>query len=98
LLLKINFYNIRDIDIIWWHIRSMKVETSITLSEEILRAIKQRSHNRKSRSDFIENALWKYINYLISDEQNKNDFSLINKHADRLNKEAKDVLEYQDSL
>lgn len=76
----------------------MKVKTSITLSEELLRAIKQRSHDRKSRSDFIENALWKYMNYLIREEQNKNDFSIINKYADRLNKEAKDVLDYQDSL
>jgi metal-responsive CopG/Arc/MetJ family transcriptional regulator len=76
----------------------MKVKTSITLSEELLRAIKQRSRNRRSRSDFIENALWKYINYLIRQEQNQNDFSLINKHADRLNKEAKDVLDYQDSM
>ena len=76
----------------------MKVKTSITLSEDLLKVIKQKSRNRKSRSDFIENALWKYLKYLMQEEQNKNDLLVINKHADRLNEEAKDVLDYQVSL
>ena len=78
------------------YIDGMKVKTSITLSEELLKAIDKRAkkHN-KNRSDFIEAAVWSFIGQLIRDEQNARDLETINRRADYLNQEAADVLAYQ---
>jgi len=73
----------------------MKVKTSVTLSEDIIKVIDKRLSAHKNRSDFIECALRAYIDKLIKDEQNARDLDIINKQADRLNKEAIDVLSYQ---
>jgi metal-responsive CopG/Arc/MetJ family transcriptional regulator len=73
----------------------MKKKTSITLSEDILEAIDQRSGDAKNRSDFIETAIRAYIAKLIQDEQNAKDLAIINRNADRLNVEAADVLAFQ---
>lgn len=74
----------------------MKVKTSITLSEELLEAVEQRTREeRKTRSEFIETAVWAFIQQQIRDEQNARDLEIINRNADALNREAADVLEYQ---
>jgi len=73
----------------------MKVKTSITLSEDLLEAIDQRSSQFKNRSDFIEAAVRAYIAQIIRDEQNEKDLAILNSQADRLNQEAADVLTYQ---
>ena len=73
----------------------MKVKTSITLSEDLLEAIDQRSSHFKNRSDFIEAAIRAYIDKIIRDEQNTKDLAILNSQADRLNQEAADVLTYQ---
>ena len=73
----------------------MKVKTSITLSEDLLDAIDKRSGQFKNRSDFIEAAIRAYIEQMLREEQNARDLAIINREADRLNKEAIDVLEYQ---
>ena len=75
----------------------MKVKTSITLSEDLLGAIDQRTGN-KNRSEFIEKALWSFIAQVIRDEQNARDIQIINKQTDFLNQEAADVLAYQVKL
>lgn len=74
---------------------SMKVKTSITLSEDLLEAIDQRSGQFKNRSDFIEAAIRAYIARIIRDEQNARDLAVLNSQAERLNQEAADVLAYQ---
>ena len=76
----------------------MKVKTSITLSQDLLKAINQRMGQHKNRSDFIETAVRTFINQIIRDEQDRRDLETINRCADRLNKEAVDVLAYQVSL
>lgn len=76
----------------------MKIKTSLTLSEELITIIDKKSRGHKSRSDFIENALWTYLNYLIRQEKNKQDLKIINKNSDYLNKEAQQVLEHQVSI
>ena len=76
----------------------MKIKTSLTLSEELISIIDKKSRGHKSRSDFIENALWTYLNFLIRQEKNKLDLKIINKNSDALNKEAQDVLDYQVSI
>jgi metal-responsive CopG/Arc/MetJ family transcriptional regulator len=75
----------------------MKVKTSITLSEDLLRAIDERA-GHKNRSDFIETTLRACMAQIIRDEQNAKDVEIINLRADDLNKEAEDVLAYQVKL
>lgn len=76
----------------------MKVKTSITLSEEILQAVDELSGSYKNRSEFIETAVRAFIDQLIRDQQNARDLEILNRHADRLNQEAADVLAYQVEL
>lgn len=73
----------------------MKVKTSITLPEELLEAIDERSSRFKNRSNFIEAAIRAYIAKIVLDEQNARDLAIINREANRLNEEAADVLAYQ---
>ncbi len=78
------------------YIGSMKVKTSITLSEELLKAVDKRTKRQKrTRSDFIEGAVWAFIQQLTRDEQNARDLEIINRNADALNRQANDVLGYQ---
>lgn len=83
----------------------MKVKTSITLSPELLKAIRavetrsgKAAKAYKNRSDFIEAAVWAFIGQMIRDEQNARDIEIINQRAEALNAEAADVLAYQVKL
>ena len=77
----------------------MKVKTSVTLSEDLLEAIDQRTAQFKTnRSDFLESAAWAFIRQLTRDELNARDLEIINRQAHRLNREAADVLAYQTPL
>lgn len=73
----------------------MKTKTSITLSQDILRAIDAQIGGYRSRSDFIETAARVFIAHLEKKEAELRDLEIINKHADTLNNEAEDVLGYQ---
>jgi metal-responsive CopG/Arc/MetJ family transcriptional regulator len=76
----------------------MKVKTSITLSSEILRLIDRRQAEFKSRSEFLERAAREMLAQLARTEADRRDLELINRHADKLNAEAEDVLAYQAPL
>jgi metal-responsive CopG/Arc/MetJ family transcriptional regulator len=73
----------------------MKVKTSITLSEDLLEAVDRQTAWFKNRSDFIEAAIRSFIAQRLQDERNARDLAILNKQADRLNREAADVLAYQ---
>jgi metal-responsive CopG/Arc/MetJ family transcriptional regulator len=73
----------------------MKVKTSVTLAEDLLKAIDEQSGSHKSRSDFIEKAVRAYISQAIRDRQNARDLDIINRNEEVLNQEANDVLTYQ---
>ena len=73
----------------------MKVKTSITLSEDLLKAIDRGSKKYGSRSEFIEAALLAFISQMARGERNARDLRIINQRAKRLNIEAADVLAYQ---
>jgi len=74
----------------------MKVKTSITISEELLKVVDKRARqSKKNRSDFIEAAVSAFIGRLIQEEQNARDLEIINRRADYLNQEAAEVLAYQ---
>jgi metal-responsive CopG/Arc/MetJ family transcriptional regulator len=76
----------------------MKVKTSITLSDELIKAIDQYGQDYKNRSDFIEAAIWAFLKQIVRNQQNARDIEIINRNADRLNAEALDVLTYQAQL
>ena len=73
----------------------MKRKTSITISEDLLEAIDNRTDQFKNRSDFIEAAVRAFIAQQIREEENAKDLAIINQRADDLNEEAADVLAYQ---
>ncbi len=76
----------------------MKVKTSITLSEELLKMIDEYTGEYKNRSEFIEKAVQAFIRQLIRRQEDARDLAIINQHADYLNREAADVLSYQVDL
>lgn len=76
----------------------MKMKTSITLSEDIIRYIDASTGSRQTRSEFIEHAVRDFIARQVQKERDRKDLSIINKRAEQLNKEAEDVLSYQAEL
>lgn len=74
---------------------SMKVKTSITLSSDLLEAIDARAGRGRGRSEFIEVAVRAFIDRQRREEQDARDIDILNRRADRLNREAADVLGYQ---
>lgn len=76
----------------------MKVKTSITLSEDIVKYIDATAGSAQTRSEFIENALRDFIVKQQQKERDLKDLSIINRRVEKLNKEAKDVLSYQVEL
>ena len=73
----------------------MKIKTSITLSDEILKAIDLHIGTYRSRSEFLETAARIFIEHLKKREAEQRDLEIINKCSDGLNAEAEDVLGYQ---
>ena len=73
----------------------MKLKTSITLSEEILKAIDLHIGACKSRSEFLETAARYFIEQIKRKEAEQRDLEIIDKCSDTLNDEAEDVLGYQ---
>jgi metal-responsive CopG/Arc/MetJ family transcriptional regulator len=76
----------------------MKVKTSITLSEDLLRSIDKRLSDFKSRSEFLEIAAREHLARMEREKAARRDIEIINRHADELNAEAEDVLAYQKPL
>ena len=72
----------------------MKVKTSVTLSEELLNAISAET-DQANRSAFIEEATWQYLHQRQREARDMRELEHINEHADELNEEAFDVLDFQ---
>jgi metal-responsive CopG/Arc/MetJ family transcriptional regulator len=73
----------------------MKIKTSVALSDTLIAEIDRHAGRSASRSEFIENAVRSYIAALVRRRQNLRDRAIIDRNAARLNREAKDVLDYQ---
>jgi len=71
----------------------VKVKTSITLPEDLLQSIDQTDPNRSS---FLEKAARQYLAALAKSRRNEKDAEILGERAESLNREALDVLEYQD--
>jgi metal-responsive CopG/Arc/MetJ family transcriptional regulator len=76
----------------------MKIKTSITLSEELIRSIDKIVGNSVNRSQFIENAVREYIELRARKKKDIEDLAILTRKADKLNKEAADVFSYQANL
>ena len=79
-----------------YYISSMKIKISITLSEDLIKALNR--YAADNRSEFIEKALRSFLAQLVRNEKNARDVRIINEKADALNSEAEDVLSYQVKL
>ncbi len=73
----------------------MKVKTSVTLSEDILKAVKRAAGRTESRSETVERLLRDGLAARARRTSDARDLASINAHADALNAEAEDVLAYQ---
>jgi metal-responsive CopG/Arc/MetJ family transcriptional regulator len=74
----------------------MKIKTSITLSEELLQEVDARVEaQRRSRSDFIEEAVRAFLAGADRAALQAREAALLRKHAAALSAEMADVLEYQ---
>jgi metal-responsive CopG/Arc/MetJ family transcriptional regulator len=70
----------------------VRIKTSITLPADLLQSIDRVDSNR---SALIERATRAYLARLDRMRREARDVEIINANAERLNKEALDVLEYQ---
>ena len=70
----------------------MRVKTSITLPADLLERVDRVGSNR---SAFLERAALVYLARLERSRRDCRDIGTINRHARRLNRGAKETLEYQ---
>ena len=77
---------------------SMKVKTSVTLSEEVLEEVDSVVEETGNRSALIEEAVLEYLQRLRQRARDDRDLYILNDQADELNEEALDVLSYQVEL
>jgi metal-responsive CopG/Arc/MetJ family transcriptional regulator len=73
----------------------MKEKTSITLSKDVITQVDRLAGSEESRSAFIERVLRRYMRERKRAALNARDLVRINRAADRLNREAAEILEYQ---
>jgi len=75
----------------------MKAKTSITLSTDLLAQVDHLAGSKLSRSALIEHVLRSYFRDRSQRKLHARDLERINAAAERLNREAAEVLEYQSS-
>ena len=76
----------------------MKIKTSITLSEELLKEVDHYLGKSGNRSAFFEEAIQDYLAQKAHQMREAKDLEILNQRAETLNHEAKDVLSYQVKL
>jgi metal-responsive CopG/Arc/MetJ family transcriptional regulator len=76
----------------------MKVKTSVTLSEELIRQIDALSSQYGTRSALIERAVRDFLATAAQRQREARDLEILNRCAEALNAEAADVLSYQIEL
>jgi metal-responsive CopG/Arc/MetJ family transcriptional regulator len=72
----------------------MKVKASITLSDDLLRAVDELAKS-SSRSEVIEHAVRDFLAARKRALRDERDVEIMNKHADAYNLETADLLSYQ---
>ncbi len=76
----------------------MKVKTSVSLPEDLVRQMDRLSSQYGNRSALIEQAVRNLLAAETKYRQNAQDLQILNRRADALNEEAADVLSYQMDL
>lgn len=74
---------------------SMRVKTSVTIDEAILRAIDKVTSRTRSRSRVIEDAAREFLARRARAAREARDLAILNEAADALNREMEDVLTFQ---
>ena len=74
---------------------SMRVKTSVTIDEKVLRAIDRVTTARRSRSRVLEDAAREFLARRARTEREARDLVILDREADALNAEMEDVLAYQ---
>jgi metal-responsive CopG/Arc/MetJ family transcriptional regulator len=77
---------------------SVKIKTSVTLSEELLQQIDALLSQYGTRSALIEQAVRDFLAAQAKRRRDAQDLEILNRHAETLNVEAEDVLSYQVDL
>lgn len=72
----------------------MRQKTSVTLSEETLRALDEAAEGG-NRSRLVEEAVRDYLARRARAAREARDLAILNRSADALNREVRDVLDYQ---
>ena len=73
----------------------MRVKTSVTIDEKVLRAIDRTTSRTRSRSRIIEDAAREFLARRARAAREARDLAILNDAADDLNREMDDVLTYQ---
>lgn len=73
----------------------MKVKTSISLSQDLVRKIDDLASRYGNRSLLIERAIREFLSSQAKRTRDQRDLDILKRRADALNKEAEDVLSYQ---
>lgn len=73
----------------------VRVKTSITLPKELLTRL---DRVNKNRSLLLERAAIAYLAQIEKENRDRKDIEIINRNASRLNREARDTMEYQQAL
>ena len=76
----------------------MKVKTSVTLSEELVREMDDLWSQYGNRSALVEQAIREFLIAEARRRRDAQDLEILNRRADALNEEAGDVLSYQVDL
>jgi metal-responsive CopG/Arc/MetJ family transcriptional regulator len=73
----------------------MRVKTSVTIDERVLKAIDKVTTASRSRSRVIEDAAREYLARHARNARDSRDRAILDAAADALNEEMSDVLAYQ---
>ena len=73
----------------------MKVKTSVTLSVAAARALDRLAGRNGNRSAVAERAILEYAKRRARADRNERDRELLDEHAETLNRELKDLLDFQ---
>jgi metal-responsive CopG/Arc/MetJ family transcriptional regulator len=73
----------------------MRVKTSVTIDERVLKAIDKATTRGRSRSRLIEDAAREFLARRARSAREARDLAILNEAADALNLEMEGVLTYQ---
>jgi metal-responsive CopG/Arc/MetJ family transcriptional regulator len=76
----------------------MRVKTSVTIDERVLKAIDKATSRNRSRSRVIEDAAREFLARRARTAREARDLEILNESAVALNEEMEDVLSYQADL